>query len=287
MPSITTPHFVIHDGRIRPRFGSGEISNELAGHIAAELAPLGLVPDGPTFERVFVDTVQATHPDPTRAWAGFYGNTMRRLRRPDPGGTGSVATFARIYEHVLSLIRGTTVLDVGCCFGFLPLLAADRDPRLRVVGTDLVPPAVALAARISGAQGSRARFAAADLMALPVADEAVDTVLAVHVLEHLPAESSARALAQLRRVARHRVVVAVPLEEAPDPTFGHVQAFDLPRLARIGADRQALESQDAPGWSQAVYATDGGWLVLDRRTPRPTVRVAAGDTARLARQPLS
>ena len=236
MPSIKTPHFFIQDGRIRPRFSSSGVSNELAGHIAAELAPLGLVPDGPAFERVFVDTVQATHPDPMQAWAGFYGNTMRRLRRPDPGGTGSVATFARIYEHVMSLIRGTTVLDVGSCFGFLPLLAADRDPRLRVLGTDLVPSAAALAGRISRARRSPARFAAADLLALPVADKAVDTVLAVHVLEHLPAEVSAQALAELRRVARHRVVIAVPLEEAPDPTFGHVQAFDLPRLARIGVE---------------------------------------------------
>ena len=294
MPSIITPHFLIHEGRIRPRLGSDGISNELAGHIAAELGPLGLVPDGPAFERVFVETVQAAHPDPTQAWNLFYGNTMRRLRRPDHGGTGSVATFARIYDHVLSLIRGTTVLDVGCCFGFLPLLAADRDPRLRVVGTDLVPSAVALAGRISRARGSRARFAAADLLALPVADEAVDTVLAVHVLEHLPAEVSARALAQLRRVARHRVVVAVPLEAAPDPTFGHVQAFDLGRLARIGVDPGTPESPETPkspeslGWSQDVYAADGGWLVLDRRTPRPAVSGHhRGSTARLARPPLS
>jgi len=263
MPSIETPNFLIQDGRVRPRFGGSGISNELADHIAAELAPLGLVPDGPAFERLFVDAVLATHPDPMRAWAGFYGNTMRRLRRPDPGGTGSVATFARIYAHVLSLIRGTTVLDVGSCFAFLPLLAAEKDPRLRVIGTDLVPSAAALAARMSRSQGSRARFAAGDLLALPVADQAVDTVLAVHVLEHLPAEASALALAQLRRVARHRVVVAVPLEEVPDPTFGHVQAFDLARLARIGQD------PDAPGWSQAVHAADGGWLVLDRRERRP------------------
>jgi SAM-dependent methyltransferase len=278
MPSITTPHFLIHDGRVRPRPGGGGISNELTDHIAAELAPLGLVPDGPAFERVFVDAVLAAHPDPVQAWNLFYGNTLRRLRCPDPGGTGSAATFGRIYAHVMSLIRGTTVLDVGCCFGFLPLLAADRNPRLRVLGTDLVPSAVALAGRISRGQRSPARFAAADLLALPVADEAVDTVLAVHVLEHLPAEVSALALAQLRRVARHRVVVAVPLEEAPDPTFGHVQAFDLARLARLG---------QAPGWSQAVYAADGGWLVLDRHTPRPTVPGCARDTARLARQPLS
>jgi SAM-dependent methyltransferase len=257
MHSIETPHFLIQDGHIQPRFPYG-ISNELADHIAAELVPLGLVPDGSTFEQIFVDTVLASHPDPMQAWAAFYGNTIRRLRRPDSCGTDSLATFARIYAHVLSLIRGITVLDVGCCFGFLPLLVAERYPQLRVVGTDLVPATAALASRISRARGGRSRFLAADLLALPVADEAVDTVLAVHVLEHLPPEACRPALTQLRRVARHRVVIAVPLEETPDPTFGHVQAFSLSRLASIG---------DAAGWSRTVHAADGGWLVLDRTWP--------------------
>jgi SAM-dependent methyltransferase len=253
MHSIDTPHFLIHDGHIQPRFPVG-ISNELADHIAAELAPLGLVPDGTAFEQIFVDAVLATDPDPMQAWTAFYGNSIRRLRRPDPG-TGSLATFARIYAHVLSLIRGMTVLDVGCCFGFLPMLAAERYPRLRVIGADLVPATAALASRNSRAYGGRTRFLAADLLALPVAGQAVDTVLAVHVLEHLPAEACRLALAQLCRVARRRVVIAVPLEATPDPTFGHLQAFDLPRLADLG---------DTPGWSRAVQAADGGWLVLDR-----------------------
>jgi len=62
----------------------------------------------------------------------------------------------------------------------------------------------------------------------------------------------------------------VPLEATPDPTFGHIQAFDLARLAGLGA---APESQET--WSPTVYVADGGWLVLDRHT------------ARLARQSLS
>lgn len=260
MPTIETPHFLIQNGCVRPRFGCGGVSNTLADHIAAELVPLGLVPDGTAFERLFVDTVLATDHDPGQAWAAFYRNTMRRLRRPDPAGTDSVATFGRIYSHALSLIRGTTVLDVGCCFGFLPLLAAERNRRLRVIGTDLIPSAAMLVGNISRTRGSRARFAAADLLALPIASQAVDTVLAVHVLEHLPAQVSGLALAQLRRVARYRVVIAVPLEEVPDPTFGHVQAFNLPRLASIG---------DTAGWSSAVHVADGGWLVLDRRERRP------------------
>jgi SAM-dependent methyltransferase len=260
MHSIQTPHFLIANGRVRPRV-SHRISNELADHIAAELVPLGLVPDGQAFERIFVDAVLSARPDPERAWTEFYGNTLRELRCADPAGTGSVATFARIYERALSMVRGTTVLDVGCCFGFLPLMAAERDPRLKVIGTDLVPAAVALAGRICRARGGRARFAAADLLALSIGDQAVDTVLAVHVLEHLPAGVTAQALAQLRRVARHRVVVAVPLEEIPDPAFGHLQAFGLPRLTRLGAD--------ARGWSYRVCAADGGWLVLDRAPHSP------------------
>ena len=265
MPTIATPHFLIRNGRVRPRFPDGPVSNELAGHIAAELGPLGLVPDGTAFERLFVEVVLATHPDPARAWGAFYGNTMRRLRGPERDGTDSVATFARIYRHALSLIRGSTVLDVGSCFGFLPLLIAEGSPRLRVIGADLDPAAAALAGRIARGQASHARFAVADLLALPAGDEAVDTVLAVHVLEHVPAAATAPALAQLLRVARRRVVVAVPLEDSPDPTFGHVQAFDLPRLAAIAA------SVDAPGWSRAVYPADGGWLVLERRGRRPRV----------------
>jgi SAM-dependent methyltransferase len=255
MRSIETPHFLIENGRPRPRVPV-RVSNELTDHIAAELAPLGLVPDAPAFEQIFTETVLAADPDPMRAWTSYYRNTLRRLRRPGRGGTDCMATFARIYAHARSLVRGATVLDVGCCFGFLPLLAADADPRLKVIGTDLVPASAALAGRMSRARGSRARFAAADLLALPVGDQTVDTVLAVHVLEHLPARVTAPALAQLRRVARQRVVIAVPLEDVPDPTFGHLQAFDLPRLARLGAG--------APGWSGTVHAADGGWLVLDR-----------------------
>ena len=82
-----------------------------------------------------------------------------------------------------------------------------------------------------------------------------------NVLEHLPAGVTVAAMAQLRRVARRRVVVAVPLEETPDPAFGHLQAFSLPRLARLGADAQ--------GWSHTVCAADGGWLVLDRAAYSP------------------
>ena len=90
MHSIQTPHFLIARGRVRPLVPQA-ISNELADHIAAELVPLGLVPDGSAFERVFVDAVLSTQPDPERAvhaadggWLVLDRDPARSARPPLP-----------------------------------------------------------------------------------------------------------------------------------------------------------------------------------------------------------
>src|SRR5260370_35208518 len=107
MHSIETPHFLIENGRPRPRVPT-QISNELADHIAAELAPLGLAPDASAFEQIFTETALATDPDPMRARRRYYGNTLRRLRRPARVRPDCAAPCARIDAHPLSLLRGRT-----------------------------------------------------------------------------------------------------------------------------------------------------------------------------------
>jgi SAM-dependent methyltransferase len=262
---VETAHFRVVGRTVEPRFPDACLDNQLADHIAEELVPLGLVPDAAAFEQIFVDTVVASAPSPVLAWSAFYRNTLNRLRgaaRSGPVTSGaspargdSVLTFARIYSHVPQLIKGTSVLDVGCCFGFLPLLLAERNPALMVVGCDVVPATSKLAASVACSLASRARFIAADAGRLPLRPEAVDTALLVHVLEHLPEASTLGVLSELRRVTRSRVVVAVPFEEVPDPTYGHVQAFDRRALGRLGA---------ATGWSWTIQECEGGWLILDR-----------------------
>ncbi len=262
---VVTPHFRVRGRDVEPRLPGSRVDNELADHIAAELVPAGLVPDAAAFERIFVRIVLASAPTPAMAWAAFYRHNLRRLRRPRPDGDDSVSTFARIYAHAGSVIRGTRILDVGCCFGFLPLLLAERAPGLAVVGCDVAPGAVVLAANAARSRRSRARFVCADALGLPFRSAAVDTVLAIHVLEHLPATVTKRMLGELCRVAGRRVALAVPMEQVPDPTYGHVQAFDLRSLAALGR---------ATGWPWSVHEYEGGWLVLDRpddvpRGPQP------------------
>jgi hypothetical protein len=76
----------------------------------------------------------------------------------------------------------------------------------------------------------------------------------VHLLEHLQAALASEVIAEMVRVARRRVVVAVPFEDAPNPTWGHIRTFDLADLAALG---------DATGGPYTVDEHHGGWLVVD------------------------
>ena len=71
----------------------------------------------------------------TRCWPG-----ARSTAIPSPGsgsaggapaaanghGRTPISEFAPVYAHALQLIQAGRVLDVGSCFGFLPLLLAER-----------------------------------------------------------------------------------------------------------------------------------------------------------------
>lgn len=252
---VETPHFRVLGACVETR--RLLLDNDLADAIVAELAPLGLIPDVAAFERLFVRTVEGSAPTPGLAWSSFYRNTLLRLRAPsdDAGDGGSVATFARIYAEAVRLVVGSSALDVGCCFGFLSILLAEQRPDLLVLGSDLSAGTVALAGRVGGSLRSDARFLAADAARLPFADRAVHTVTVLHLLEHLPDTTGSAVVSEALRVAARRVVIAVPLEDEPNPAYGHVRTFREAGLRALG---------EATGWRSAVWLRDGGWLCLDR-----------------------
>ncbi|MDB5066395.1 MAG: Methyltransferase domain [Chloroflexi bacterium] len=255
---VETPHFRIAGGRIHPRLERLTVDNDLGDHLVSELGPLGLVVDVRSFERAFVSVVLRGAPTVDEAWARFYRNTLRGLRDLAPlkeRMAGTIATFARIYRQVADLVLGASVVDVGSCFGFLPLLLCERSPDLTVVGVDISPPMVALAGQNASGRASRTRFVAADGARLPFGDATVGTVVAAHVLEHLPASRGTAVVTEMARVARERVIVTVPLENTPAPVYGHVRAFSLDTLRAMAP---------AAGWRSSVWESDGGWLLADR-----------------------
>ena len=62
-------------------------------------------------------------------------------------------------------------------------------------------------------------------------------------------------MAEALRLARRRVVVAVPLEDEADETFGHVRTVSLDDLNRWGR---------SIGRPYDVHELHGGWLVVDQ-----------------------
>jgi SAM-dependent methyltransferase len=114
--------------------------------------------------------------------------------------------FWAALDDLLSRARPRSLLAVGCGEGHELRHVLGRMPDLPVVGVDLSGAILGVAR--SGSPG--ARFAAADARLLPFADDILDTVLALEVLEHVPGPE--RALAEALRVARRWAVFSVPVE---------------------------------------------------------------------------
>jgi SAM-dependent methyltransferase len=254
---VRTRHFTVAErgGRLHVahRLPPGRIDDDLTGLLAAELCAPGLVTGAATVERIFTGVVLSSAPDPLSAWELFYRNTLRRLAAPP--ATGAIAGYAPVHARALALIPAGTTLDLGCCFGFLPLRLAARGDT-RVIAGDVVPGTVRLLAAVASRLGTPLQTLAADAARMPLPDAAVDTVTAVHLLEHLPAEHGEAVLAEALRLARRRVIVAVPYEDEPDAAFGHVRTFDTAGLRRLGR---------STGVRWRVDEHHGGWLVLDHR----------------------
>ncbi len=85
-------------------------------------------------------------------------------------------------------------------------------------------------------------------------DDSADTVTAVHLLEHVDARTGADVVAEALRIARERVVVAVPYEDEATACHGHVRTFDADALRELGA---------STGRPFDVFDHHGGWLVLE------------------------
>ena len=265
-PDVVTEHFEVHRTgdrvlvlhRLRP----DELDDDIAGLVAGELAASGVVSSAADFERIFTGLVRSTVSDPVTAWSTFYANTLATLRAPAAAAPdaasphvapeSSLAAFAPVHARASAEVRGDTVVDLGSCFGFLPLRLADEG--LDVVASDHTPGTMRLLATIARHTRRRVRTVVADARDVPFADDAADTVTAIHLLEHLPPSETARIVDEACRVARRRVVVAVPYEDVPDPVYGHLRRFDAADLHALGA---------RTGRPFRVDDDHGGWLVVD------------------------
>lgn len=123
-------------------------------------------------------------------------------------------------EAIAADVVGSSVCDVGCGTGFLLRAIKSTTPRTldRIVGVDIVLPSD---------QADGIEYFASRVEALPFPDSAFDTVICTHVLEHIL--DVRKAIAELRRVARRRLIIVVPQERETRYTFNpHFHFFPYP-----------------------------------------------------------
>jgi SAM-dependent methyltransferase len=261
-PVVRTDHFCLREfGRrievshwLRP----DQVDNDIAGLLAEELFAPGWLSGVEIFERVFTGVVLSCMDDPLLAWCTFYGNTLARIRQTwrtpaAANGLSPISDLAPVYAHALQLIPAGRVLDVGSCFGFLPLLLAER-PGNTVTASDLSGGTMDLLTAVAAARGLQVSTLVCDAARIPVPDDWAETVSVIHLLEHVSPEHGSAVLGEALRVARSRVVVAVPFEAEPAAAFGHIRTFDLRQLGDLG---------DKTGHRCSVHEHHGGWLVLN------------------------
>lgn len=196
------------------------------------------------FELVLVGLVRSTVDDPVQAWVTYYKNSLDQI-------LSGASSFAPVHEFAESLVIGS-VLDLGSCFGFFPL-------RLKLRGTpttatDLSAGTMRLLQTVAPFLGVDLEVVTADASGVPVADNSADTVTALHLLEHVDAHLGEQILDEALRIARHRVVIAVPFEDEATLCHGHVRVFDSKSLTALGR-RTARPFE--------VIEFHGGWLILD------------------------
>lgn len=158
-------------------------------------------------------------------------------------------------EAILAAVVGDSVLDAGCGRGYLA-------ERLSAVAPDVVGADIVLGAELVGRPGLR--YQQGSVEELPFEDDAFDTVVCTHTLEHV--QRIDLALAELRRVARRRLVVVVPRERPYRYSFNlHLHFFPYPwnwqavagvvpggRLEDVGGDWFYVEERGVPGGSPEV-----------------------------------
>jgi ubiquinone/menaquinone biosynthesis C-methylase UbiE len=108
--------------------------------------------------------------------------------------------------------------SLGCGTGALlnHVRKEAREPFAEMVGVDMIEPATPM--------GEGIKFVCNWVEDLRFADKSFDTVVCTHVIEHIL--DMRRAIAELRRIARRRLIIVVPREREGIYTFNpHLNFF--------------------------------------------------------------
>lgn len=179
-------------------------------------------------------------------------------------------TLAEPFLDFAGARSGEALLDAGCGTGSLTAALLRREPDVRVDGIDFSAAYVDYATRAHG--GGNATFRVGDICALPYEDDSFDRVLSLLVLHFVP--DTARAVAELRRVARSGATVAAAVWDARGGFVANRIFFDaVATIDEKGNERRArnyTRPMTRPGELQSAWQQAG---FLDIRSTTLAIRM--------------
>jgi SAM-dependent methyltransferase len=254
-------------------FRPEEANADLICFIENELPSSGIIPSTREFGAALFAILASMYSAPRdqqSIWLRFCLNSLNSLRdytahppQSAPAQVSYITPFAAIYRRIFELVTGRSLLDVGCSFGFFPILMAERDHSMHVVGSDVSQDAISFSTTLANAaEVHNLAFHQIDVLSddFPKLGH-FDTVTAIHLLEHLPEEDIPPALDHLLRTAGKRLLIAVPYEEQAQALYGHYQTFRPEKLHQWG--KWCIERLEGKGqyWCEELM---GGLLVVEQ-----------------------
>jgi SAM-dependent methyltransferase len=142
-----------------------------------------------------------------------------RLYRDTPWVHDSTDNSKACLTQIVQDVVGGSVCDVGCGTGYLlEHLQANLPAGTALTGCDFIAPKT---------ERPGIAFFESKIETLPFPDGAFDTVVCTHVLEHIL--DLQKALSELRRISRRRLIIIVPQEREGRYTFNpHFHFFPYP-----------------------------------------------------------
>jgi 2-polyprenyl-3-methyl-5-hydroxy-6-metoxy-1,4-benzoquinol methylase len=162
--------------------------------------------------------------------------------------------FSDHHLQVLDLIEGDTIVDAGCYVGFFVAEATRRFPEKTIIGIDYFPDNLRAAHLLF--PELQASLRQMSVYALEFADDSIDCITFLDVIEHL--EGAAAAVKEINRVLKPGGVLIVA---TPNPFFwrqmGMFFLFELRNslYAAIGRKRRMVTQIFAANveWNRHVY----------------------------------
>lgn len=132
-------------------------------------------------------------------------NFQNYYQREDLWSAEVVTPHGAVASEIIAMLpaEAGSILDVGCGNGAISNAISDRV----VIGSDIALAAI---------KHMRHPACLADIGEMPFADDSFDLVMATDVLEHIPDSQYAKACAEIARISRRWILIAVPYRELLD-----------------------------------------------------------------------